>query len=156
MAKRLMTHIVWQCLEEVNFKIMALNFYEMLKPENLSKIEREDLQRLELKHLEAFARLLGIYWSGSKERRIERISHAVKMRTLLAKVNEPDELVSGYKRRELVTFSKGLGLFYSTSKYALSVGLIGWRNKCRKEGQKFLTEIKGEIAKYPKQQRLFR
>ena len=129
-------------------------FYEMLQTENFSKITVFDLQSLEMKHLEAFSRLLGIHWSGDKEKRIERLYSAIRMRLKLAQVKEPDELVKNHKRTELSELAKSVGVIHYVSKYAIAVSLLNWRNKCRQNGQKFKMEMTEEIRNNP-QKRLF-
>lgn len=62
---------------------MAMTFFEMLKTQNIGEITRSDLRPLSLDQLEAFARLLGIPYSGRKAKRVQRIFDALSVRYFL-------------------------------------------------------------------------
>lgn len=134
---------------------MSLIFSEMIKPENIGEVSRADLRALSMIQLEAFAKLLGIPFSGDRAKRVERIFDALSVRHFLTASDEPNFYISKYSRRELVRYTKLADSFVGSTKYGLAVGLLNWRTKCRRDGEKFFEEMRTEIRKRPKQFKLF-
>lgn len=132
-----------------------MTFSEMIKPQNIGEITRGDLRILSGAQREAFARLLGIPYSGDKDKRVERIFNALRVRRFLTESDDPNHYAVKYKRRELVKLTKLTGSFVGSTKYSLAVGLQNWRTKCRRDGEKFFEEMRTEIRKRPKQFKLF-
>lgn len=103
--------------------------------------------------LEALCRLMGIPYSGTKEEKVKRLLVTAALRTELAawgefKSDDPiqrhekawdlvREIVPKYKKKQLVQMAKVAKIFYGTNKTGIVLGLLQWRNRCRKIGQNF-------------------
>lgn len=132
-----------------------MNFKEMLYSQNIGEITRGDLKKLSLKQLEVYARLLGVPYSGERNKRADRLFEALTVRHFLAQSDDPQFYATRYSVRTLKDHIKRTGGFVPPNRYAMAVGLLNWRNKCRREGAKFYKEVKEELAKQPKQIKLF-
>lgn len=130
-------------------------FSEMVKPQNIGEITRQDLRALSNVQLEAFAKLLGIPFSGDHPKRVERIFAALETRHFLTASDDPTFYETRYSRKDLVKYTKKINSFVSSTKYGLAVGLLNWRTRCRREGTRFYREMQTELAKSPRQIRLF-
>ncbi len=108
--------------------------------------------------LEALCRLIGCPHSGTKEVRIKRLLSVAILRTELATWGEynsdnplqrqekarqlVNEIVPNYKKKQLVQMAKVANIFYSTNKAGIVLGLLQWRDRCRKRGQDFNNELR--------------
>ncbi|HLM59162.1 MAG TPA: hypothetical protein VK308_00020 [Pyrinomonadaceae bacterium] len=136
-------------------EIEKMIFSEMVKPQNIGDITRKNLRALSNAQLEAFARLLGIPYSGDHSKRVERIFAALETRHFLTASDDPNFYETKFSRKVLVNYTKKINCYVSSTKYGLAVGLLNWRLKCRRDGTRFYNEMRAEAAKHPKQIRLF-
>lgn len=106
-----------------------------------------------LDELEGLSRLLGVAFSGSREQRIERILIAASLRVELSGWGEyegnpvrahglADQVAPRYTRKALITLAKRAGVYHGVSKRGIVIGLLQWRDGCRKKGQEFNNLLK--------------
>ena len=117
--------------------------------------------------LEALCRLLGIAYSGTRDERCARLLDMAALRGELATWGEfqgvaqnahslASAIATRYRKPALVALARRAGLFVSTSKVGLIIGLLQWRDSCRRRGTAFNDEIRRALASQPaKQQALF-
>lgn len=103
--------------------------------------------------LEALCRLLGTPHSGTKAVKTIRLLDMANLRIELATWGESNsdhkkahEIATGvcarYKRTDLVAMARRAKTFYSPPKRGIVIGLLQWRDQCRRFGQKFNDEIR--------------
>lgn len=108
--------------------------------------------------LEALCRLLGIPYSGTKVVKINRLLDMADLRVTLSTWGEwhcddfheaqkkarelAEEIVTRYKRSELVAMARRAKIFYGVPKFGIVVALLQWRDECRMKGYLFNDEIK--------------
>ncbi len=112
----------------------------------------ESLADASLDELEALSRLMGIAHSGTKTQRISRLLMAAHVRTVLASWGEADtheqvhalaaRLMPVLTGKELSALCRWADLPHYTTKRAMIILLLNWRNECRRKGQRFNQELK--------------
>jgi len=115
--------------------------------------------------LEALCRLLGVPYSGTKSARVVRLLDMADLRVELSEWGEyrsddfgeshkkaykiAEQVVSRYKKRELIVMAKRAKIFRGLPKRGLVIGLLQWRDRCRLRGQRFNEELrKATIVQY--------
>ncbi|MCL4296244.1 MAG: hypothetical protein KJ077_10970 [Anaerolineae bacterium] len=127
--------------------------WQQLYKSNPATWTKETLTLCSLDELEGLARLLGIPYSGSRDERIERILNAVSLRVELAGWGEYEgssvhahelatEIITRYSKKELVVLARRAGVYYGVPKRGIVVGLLQWRDACRRRGQEFDTHLR--------------
>ena len=100
-----------------------------------------DMQKLFLGELEFLARIMGIPFSGTREKRITRLlSNRIVRKELAPFKDNPQDVVDAFDRRRLHWMCVQTNLWKSGNKYALATVLLNWRNRCRHEGSQYLQE----------------
>ena len=118
---------------------------------------RHDLTKLQADELRALCELLAVPTSGTKAEVIERLLSLGALRQLLADYDGDDvhetaaRLVADFDKRELKGMCAMAKLWKSGSKTQLAVGLLQWRNECRRKGKMRLAEAQAQIMKQPRQ-----
>lgn len=120
----------------------------------------DQLSCCSLNELEILARMLGIAFSGSKQRRIERLMTTLAVRRELATWCDMQDiqhhivldlqikdLCARYSRARLVSLCKAVDLPAYLNKYALVTALLNWRNTCRERGADFTRHFQAEIQR---------
>jgi hypothetical protein len=119
--------------------------------------KRDDLKSLSAAELRALAELLGIPVSGTKAECVDRLLSLGSLRQLLADFDGPDvrevaeRLAEAYFKKELKGMASMAKIWKSGSKIQLALGLIMWRNECRRKGQENLTKARAELKSRPRQ-----
>ena len=103
---------------------------------------RRDLKTRTAKELEMLCFVMAIPYSGTKNKRIDRIMAAWVLRTGLKDFNSPQEIKDAFKGRELKEMCKTARLWRGGNKYSKSASLLNWRNECRKKGQQRVAEAR--------------
>ena len=122
---------------------------------------RSDLLPLSVAELSALAELLGIPKSGTHEALIERLLLLGQLRAMLAEYDDPDphadaeRMCEKYSRPELHSMCASAKIWKAGNKKALAIGLISWRNECRRKGKYAYQEALKQARKQPFQRRLF-
>lgn len=116
------------------------------------------LEPCSLDELEALSRLMGVAHSGTKPQRIERLLRMAAVRAELGEWGEPHgdhaashalaaELEKRYTRKRLMELAKQAGVFYSINKRGLVLGLLQWRDACRRRGREFNRQLQENSVK---------
>lgn len=116
------------------------------------------LEPCTLDELEALCRLLGVPYSGTKAERISRSLDMAALRGELATWGEyegskdrahaiADEVARRYTRSQLVALAKRAGIFYGVNKRGLAIGLLRWRDNCRRRGAEFLRDLRSTAVR---------
>jgi hypothetical protein len=104
-------------------------------------------------------RLLAIPHSGTKAQRVARLLDIADLRTILAPYTNPYQMTPIFTRRTLAALAKRAGIWNGSTKYGLAASLIGWRDQCRSDGQRFHAEITLAARQarrgQPQQERMF-
>ena len=120
--------------------------------QNDSRWTKAKLSLLTKEELKSLSLLLCAPVSGNKETLILRLLDIRTLRLTLGKYgDDPQELVSAYKWRELHGFCKRAKIFRSSNKRALAYVLLSWRNRCRLKGQKVFAQALEAAKKMPRQ-----
>ena len=96
---------------------------------------------------------MGIPHSGTRFEQVDRLLDMASIRVELATWGEfqgvaanahalSDEITPRYKRPALYALAKRAGLFTSTTKRGLVIGLLQWRDTCRRRGAAFDEELR--------------
>jgi hypothetical protein len=118
---------------------------------------RHDLLLLGGAELRGLCELLGIPTSGTKPETIERLLRLGGLRSLLADYDGTDyhevaaRLVGDFDKRELKGMAASAKIWKSGSKLQLAIGLIQWRNECRRKGKQNLAKARAQIKSQPRQ-----
>ena len=118
-----------------------------------------------LDELEALCRMMGIAHSGTRIERIARLLDMTNLRVELATWGEfqgvaqnahviASEIATRYRKPALTALARRAGLFISTTKVGLIIGLLQWRDSCRRNGAEFNEEIRRALASQPAKQRV--
>jgi hypothetical protein len=119
--------------------------------------KRDDLKTLSSVELRGLCELLGIPTSGTKAEAVERLLSLGGLRQLLADYDDPDyhaaaaRLIADFDKRELKGMASMAKLWKSGNKYQLAIGLIQWRNECRRKGQMALSKTREQLSTQPQQ-----
>jgi len=119
--------------------------------------QRHDLLKLQAAELRALAELLGIPVSGTRAELVERLLSLGGLRQLLADYDGPDawevaeRLVRDFDKRELKGMAALAKIWKSGTKRQLALGLIQWRNECRRKGLERLAAARAQLKKQPRQ-----
>lgn len=98
-----------------------------------------DLQKLTLAELEFLARVMGVAFSGTKEKRIVRLLSCRIVRKELSRFKDnPSEVAQAFKRERLKWMCVQGNLWRSGNKIQLATVLLNWRNRCRHDGSRYL------------------
>lgn len=120
---------------------------------------RRDLAKLSAAELVALCELLAIPTSGVKAEVVGRLLSLGGLRHLLGEYDGPDvhetarRLVADFDKRELKGMAAMAKIWKSGSKTQLALGLLQWRNECRRLGQQRLAEARARarIRQQPRQ-----
>lgn len=121
---------------------------------------RHDLRELSAKELRALCELLGVPTSGTIATVIDRLLLLGELRSMLAAFDDPDphqaaaRMCEQYGKRELHSMCSSANLWKSGNKKALAIGLLSWRNECRRKGRDAYHRALEEIKRQPRQQQL--
>ena len=121
---------------------------------------RQDLARLGGCELRGLCELLGIPTSGTRAAVIERLLCLGQLRSMLTEYEAPDvhqdaERMCGvYSKCELKSMCVTAKLWKSGNKHALAIGLISWRNECRRKGKEAYRRALEEMKHRPRQMTL--
>lgn len=107
--------------------------------------------------LAALCLLLGVASSGTKAERIARLLYMAALRCELGPWGAyagqsaaahalAATIAPRYTRKQLVALARRAGLFLSTTKVGLIIGLLQWRDACRQRGQAFDATLRQATA----------
>lgn len=101
-----------------------------------------DLPKLKFAEIQFLCRMLGAPKSGVKENVIVRLLAVRQVRMKISKYSLEgiDQFISDYPKDALKWMAKEAGLWRSGNKRQLAVVLLNWREKARREGQRFFDE----------------
>lgn|GEM_PF-7025998 len=119
--------------------------------------KRDDLKKLSGVELRSLCELLGVPTSGTKDEAVERLLRLGSLRSLLANYDDADyhvsarRMVEDFDKRELKGMAAMAKLWKSGNKYQLAIGLIQWRNECRRRGKDALARAREQLKTQPQQ-----
>lgn len=99
---------------------------------------RRDLKTRTKTELQSLCLALGIAYTGTITKLIDRILKVWELRTILKDFNNPQEIIATFKGKELKEMCRTALLWLGGNKYSKSASLLNWRNKCRKRGQQWV------------------
>lgn len=109
----------------------------------------KEIEKCSTKELEALCQLIGLNTGGTKDKKIERLKAAARVRKELFGITEPEQLTIKFKRAELAELAKSVGAIHYLNKYAIAASLLNWRKTCNQQSK---TNIKEAMA-YLKERR---
>lgn len=121
---------------------------------------RHDLAELSGRELRALCELLGIPTSGTIPTVIARLLLLGELRSMLSGFESPDvhqdadRLCELYGKRELRSMCASANLWKSGNKKALAIGLLSWRNECRRKGRDAYRRAREQLQRQPLQRAL--
>jgi hypothetical protein len=113
---------------------------------------RRNLHPLTLVQMQALCEVQGIPKSGRKDQIRDRILATWQLRQLLHKYeNDPAALTSDFKAEELKGFCRIARCYSGGNKYGRAAALLGWRNECRRKGQKVIDDAREALRQIREQ-----
>lgn len=118
---------------------------------------RDDLAHLSGGELRDLALLLGVPHSGTKAVLVNRLLDLGRLRGLLHEYEDADvrgdaeRLANTYFKRELKGMAAMAKLWKSGTKIQLALGLLQWRNECRRRGQEVYRRSVEALRSRPRQ-----
>lgn len=143
---------------------MASDFLTFIRRTRPRDWTRELLESMSHKQVELLAKLLGTWYSGTKQSIVTNLLEHGALREKLtdydwpdgdheAEVREVQRLAAAYKGHELRLLCKVARVYAPGTKYGMAASLLGWRNLCRSNGQRVIEQLDAEIAALPAGQR---
>ncbi|MUH00083.1 hypothetical protein F7734_50550 [Scytonema sp. UIC 10036] len=117
------------------------------------------------KYLSALCQVMGIPYSGTKAKCLERLKNAARVRQILKDYMSGDDiqaLADSMKGAELKQLCKSVRTFAGSTKYAMAASLIQWKLTSSRKGQEnylnaisYLKEQRNKVVTFkPRQQEL--
>lgn len=116
----------------------------------------EQLNILPGKFLSALCQAMGISYSGTKAKCIERLKNCANVRRILKDYTSADDiqgLADSMKGSELKALCKSVRAFAGSTKYAMAASLIQWKLNTSRKGQENYQNAL-ELLKQQRQQQL--
>ncbi|MEA3211679.1 MAG: hypothetical protein QOE70_4736 [Chthoniobacter sp.] len=114
-----------------------------------------ELAKLTLNELQSLAILFACAKTGTKEELVTKVLAIRLIRIRVAPYESSRdgarELTTKFDGRALRQMCKEANLWRSGNKIQLAIGLINWRDRCRREGQKALAAAQQSAASKPRQ-----
>jgi len=112
---------------------------------------REALTPLTGVELTSLCSLIGIPYTGSKERKLERIVYCAALQYRLRRYDRtgedaPDpttvmQLSEALSGKEFAEIFKTIGIYKPSTKYGCAAALIKWKRNCNRRGKDYLNMI---------------
>lgn len=105
----------------------------------------KEIEKCSTKELEALCQLIGLNTGGTKDKKIERLKAAARVRKELFGITEPEQLTIKFKRAELAELAKSVGAIHYLNKYAIAASLLNWKNTCSRQAAENIKEAKAYL-----------
>ena len=105
----------------------------------------EEIEKCSTKELEALCQLIGLNTGGTKDKKIERLKAAARVRKELFGIKEPEQLTIKFKRAELAELAKSVGAIHYLKKYAIAASLLNWKNTCNRQAAENFKDAKAYL-----------
>ena len=124
--------------------------------------DEEGLGYLSTIQLQSLCELMGIPYSGTRPECIERLLFAWQLRNFLASYPcdesytpegqarfraAAEQLAADHKRDVLLGWARGAKIYLGGNKYGLAIGLLQWRQGCRRRGTAAYNQAKQNVRK---------
>jgi hypothetical protein len=115
--------------------------------------EWENFNYLTNEELEGLCLIMGIPYSGTKIKKIERLKTASNVRHFLH--NQSLESLQLLPKKVLVENAKKAGTPSYLNKYGIAAALMNWRSECQRKGKEIVRQSREYAKTQPKQLSLF-